>query len=143
MNKGYTQAFPIVVTYQNQVIQGMYAKGYVVNIRGRRYYVNNSNRYYKCGNYLIQGSCADLLKEKMIEIDDFLNDNNLNDKIQMILCVHDELQFEELVAGYEWAIAKIKEIMEDCPDVMVPIVAEVEKTTTTWDQKKAYHLEAA
>lgn len=142
MNKGYTSAFPIVVVYQNQVTQAMYAKGYVQNIRGRRYYVTNSNRFYKCGNYLIQGSCADLLKEKMIEIDDFLTSNNLEDAIQMILCVHDELQFAELKPGYEWAIAKIKEIMEDCPDVMVPIVAEVEKTETTWDQKKAYHVAA-
>ncbi len=69
----------------------------------------------------------------MIEIDEFLTANNC--KTRMILCVHDELQFEEY-EGEEWVIAKIKEIMEDVPDCYVPIVAEVEKTNTNWSEKK-------
>lgn len=136
MNKGYSDAFPLVVTYQNEVIVVMRNRGYAINLCGRRYYVSDWNKHYKVANYLIQGSCADLLKEKMIEIDQFLTDNNLNDKLRMILCVHDELQFEELVPGQGWAIAKIKGIMEDIPDVLVPIVAEVEFTETDWASKK-------
>lgn len=143
MNRGYTDAFPVVVTYQENVVVGMQRKGYVVNMSGRRYYLSDPRKFYKCANYLIQGSCADILKRKMIEIDNFMTANHLHDKLRMILCVHDELQFEQLVEGVEWAIWKIKEIMEDIPEVLVPIVAEVEYTETDWSAKKKVLLNVA
>jgi DNA polymerase-1 len=133
MNRGYTEAFPVVVTYQDAVVQTMQAQGYVENLFGRRYYLSDWNKFYKCGNYLIQGTSADYLKEKMIEIDDFLVENNLETK--MILCVHDELQFEG-VAGEEWAIMEIQKIMEYAPTVKLPIVADIEVTETYWSEKK-------
>jgi DNA polymerase-1 len=136
MNRGYTDAFPVVVTYQENVVVGMHRKGYVVNIAGRRYYLSDPRKFYKCANYLIQGSCADILKRKMIEIDEFMTANHLHDKLRLFLCVHDELQFEQLEDGVEWAIWKIKEIMEDTPEILVPIVAEVEYTETNWSAKK-------
>lgn len=133
LNQGYTDAFPVVIVYQENVTKALKKKGYAVNLYGRRYYITNYRKFYKCGNYLIQGSCAEILKMKMIEIDEFLTANNC--KTRMILCVHDELQFEEY-EGEEWVIAKIKEIMEDVPDCYVPIVAEIEKTATNWSEKK-------
>jgi hypothetical protein len=33
--------------------------------------------------------------------------------------------------------------MEDTPKILVPIVAEVERTETTWANKKAYNLSYA
>lgn len=133
MNRGYTEAFPLVVTYQDHVIKTMRERGYVVNMYGRRYYVSNWNKHYKCANYLIQGSCADMLKEKMLQIDELLTKHNC--KTRMILCVHDELQFEA-AEGEEWVIAEIKKIMEDTPNILVPIVAEAEMTKTYWSEKK-------
>jgi DNA polymerase-1 len=137
MNQGYTDAFPIVVTYQEGVIKKAREMGYVENLSGRRYYLANWNKHYKLANYLIQGSCADVLKKKMIQIDQFLTENNC--KTRMVLCVHDELQFEG-VEGEEWVIAKCKEIMEDTPDILVPIVAEAEVTYTDWASKKSFHV---
>jgi DNA polymerase I len=133
MNRGYTEAFPVVVTYQQNVIQKMRELGYVENCHGRRYYVSNWNKHYKCGNYLIQGDAADFLKEKMLEIDEFIEENNL--ETRMILCVHDELQFRG-VAGEEWAIMRIQEIMQDASIFMLPIVADIEVTKTYWSEKK-------
>jgi DNA polymerase-1 len=135
LNKGYTDAFPVVVTYQTMVVSAMKIKGFVKNLLGRRYYVSNWNKFYKCANYLIQGSCADVLKEKMIEIDMFLTSNNL--KSRMVMCIHDELQFE-VPDDEHWIIPKIKAIMEDTPNIHVPIVAEVEYTNTYWSDKKPY-----
>jgi DNA polymerase-1 len=135
MNKGYTDAFPVVVVYQDQVVSSARQQGYVANMSGRRYYLSNWNKHYKLANYLIQGSCADMLKEKMIEIDEFIVKNDLDEQVVMELCVHDELQFE-VAEGADWAIAEIKRIMEDAPDIMVPIVAEVEFTETNWAEKK-------
>lgn len=133
---GYTDSFPVVVQYQNKVIQAMHEKGYVENIYGRRYYLSDSKRFYKCGNYLIQGTCADDLKEKLMSIDNFLESNKL--KSRLILYVHDELQIE-LYEGEEWIISKIQNIMEYTPKINVPIVAEIEKTTTNWAEKKGDH----
>ena len=132
MNRGYTEAFPVVVRYQKWVDTVMDAQGYIENLYGRRYYINNPNRFYKCANYLIQGSCADMLKEKMILIDKYIQQNKL--KTSVVLCVHDELIFD-VPAGEEHHIHEIQRIMEDAPTILVPIVAEVERTTTTWADK--------
>jgi DNA polymerase-1 len=135
MAEGYTDAFPLVVLYQDKVSEGM-RKGYVVNMRGRRYYISDSRKFYKAGNYLIQGTSADILKEVMIKIDRLLTENDC--KAKMILCVHDELQFE-IPENEDWLVPKIKEIMESTTDIMVPIVAEVEFTSTNWAEKRKVH----
>lgn len=135
MAEGYTEAFPLVVVYQEKVSEGM-RKGYVVNMRNRRYYISDSRKFYKAGNYLIQGSCADMLKEKMIEIDQFLVSGN--HQTRMIMCIHDEIQFE-VPEGEDFLVPIIKAMMEDTQDITVPIVAEVEFTSTNWAGKKKVH----
>lgn len=132
MNRGYTEAFPLVVQYQKWVDVVMDKQGYIENLYGRRYYLNNPNRFYKCANYLIQGSSADMLKEKMLLIDKYIRDKKL--KTRMVLCVHDELIFD-VTKGEEHHIEIIKDMMEHAPNISVPIVAEVERTTTTWADK--------
>lgn len=144
LNRGYTDAFPKVITYQNAVISKVRRLGYGMNLYGRRYYLSKWYYAYKVANYLIQGSCADMLKEKMTIIDQFLVENGLEDKLGMILCVHDELQFEKYTdENLDWAVAEIKRIMENTPDILVPIVAEVEYTETDWSAKKKIALEVA
>lgn len=101
------------------------------NLYGRHYYGMSGHNY---SNAAIQGTGADLLKEKEVEIGDWLIANNM--KSQMQMNIHDEISF--LI--YDWEEAailyvKIKEIMEDLPGTLVPIVAEVEATQTTWADK--------
>ena len=132
MNRGYSEAFPLVIQYQKWVDSVMDKQGYIENLYGRRYYINNPNRFYKCANYMIQGSCADMLKNKMIEIHNYIKNNRL--KMRMIMCIHDELIFE-VPSGEEDHIENIKRMMEIEPSVHVPIVAEVERTSTTWADK--------
>lgn len=134
LNRGYTDAFPVVVQYQKGTEASMRKYGYVANMYGRRYYVNNPNRFYTVANYLIQGTCADDLKEKMIKIHKFIKENNL--KMRMVLCVHDEIQFSVPDPSEDWAIWEIKKIMEHTPKIQVPIVADVEFTDTYWSEKR-------
>jgi DNA polymerase-1 len=133
LNQGYTSAFPVVIEYQRAVERTFYEKGYAQNLYGRRYYLSDSWRYYKAANYIIQGSCADMLKDKMIRIYEYIKQNEL--KTRMILCVHDELQFE-VPPGEDWILPHIKAIMEDTPNIQVPIVCEVEFTETYWSDKR-------
>jgi DNA polymerase-1 len=133
MNRGYTEAFPLVVQYQKWVESVMDKQGYIENLYGRRYYLNNPNRFYKCANYLIQGSSADMLKKRMIEIDNYIKWNNL--KMRMVMCIHDELIFDVPESEIHH-IEEIKRQMQIEPMVHVPIVAEVERTKTTWADKE-------
>jgi DNA polymerase I-like protein with 3'-5' exonuclease and polymerase domains len=48
--------------------------------------------------------------------------------------IHDEMSFE-IYDGEEFLIPQIKAIMEDVPKMIVPVVAEVETTTTSWAEK--------
>lgn len=132
MNRGYSEAFPLVVQYQKWVESVMDKQGYIENLYGRRYYINNPNRFYKCANYLIQGSSADMLKEKMIEIDRYITERKL--KMRLVLCVHDELIFDVSSDEFEH-INTIRQMMESAPIIHIPIVAEVERTTKTWADK--------
>lgn len=132
MNRGYTEAFPLVVQYQKWVDSVMDKQGYIENLYGRRYYLNNPNRFYKCANYMIQGSSADMLKEKMTEIDAYIQKKKL--KMRMVMCIHDEIIFD-VPKGEETHVEIIKKMMEYAPNILVPIVAEVERTSTTWGDK--------
>lgn len=130
---GYTNAYPEVITYQNAVQNEHWRKGYVQNMYGRRYYLNDHNKSYVLANYLIQGTCADMMKEAMIRIYDYLKEQNC--ETRMIMTIHDEIMFKS-VKGEEHIIQKCKEIMEDNDWHMVPIVADIEVTETSWVDAK-------
>jgi len=63
-------------------------------------------------NAPVQGTSADILKIAMIRIDKYIIQNKLEEKIKMLLQVHDELVFEIKKDVEEKHILKIKEIME-------------------------------
>lgn len=135
MNRGFSEAFPTVVTYQNAVSAKVTRYGYAENLFGRRYYLSQSWRFYKAANYLIQGSCADDLKQKMITIDRLLTDHNC--KSRLVLCVHDEVVVE-VYQGEEWVVPQVQKIMEFTPLLRVPVVAEVESTESAWSEKQPF-----
>lgn len=133
--EGYNAAFPVVIDYQNAIVKALTKKGFVVGIYGRRYYLNEPRRFYRAANYIIQGSCAHDLKRKMFKIYNLLQDY----RSKMLLCIHDEIIF--IIHKDEYHLVPIiKEIMEYTPSLHVPIVAEVDYTTTNWADKEPYQL---
>lgn len=133
---GYNQAFPHLQVYSKAVIQQHRQKGYVQNMYGRRYYLKDTRGAYKLGNYLIQGTCADDLKEVIIKIDELL----LPYKSRFQMNIHDECSFE-IWNGEEHLIPKLLEIMQHkrvwCH---VPIISDVEVTSTNWSEKESYKV---
>lgn len=130
---GYSTAFPGVTDYQNMVIQTHHKRGYVQNAYGRRYYLTDMDKSYVLANYLIQGTCADMLKESIINCYNYLKSQNC--KTKMIMNIHDEIQFIS-VPGEEHHIMACKRIMEDHDWHMVPIVTDIEVTETDWASKE-------
>ena len=131
MDEAYYKAFPKILDYQKLVRDTFTRRGFVKNRYGRRYYLGNKRFVYKLYNYIIQGTCADMLKDKIIEVDKLL----LPYKSRFQMNIHDELSFE-IYKGEEFLIPAIKKIMEDVDWMTVPVVADVEVTKTNWAEKE-------
>ena len=130
---GFANRFKGVKLYGNWVNkQWVNNSGYVQNLFGRRYYLSDPAGVYKLNNYMIQGSAADLIKLAMIAIHSMLKKGGYKSKLQGT--IHDELCIC-IFEGEDEVISKVKEIMEKIAKTYVPIVAEVETTSTSWAEK--------
>lgn len=130
INNAYYAAFPGVKTYHNYCYDRANNYDYTSNLQGIKYYGLNG---HKLINTLVQGSAAYYLKEKIMAIDKYIRDNNLD--TQLMFQIHDELLF--IVPEYEIdEIFEFKRIMEDTDGWYIPIVAEIAVSNTTWAEKK-------
>lgn len=130
---GYDKAFPEVAIYQNMVKEQHWNNGYVQNMYGRRYYLEDINKSYVLNNYLVQGTCADLLKESMINVDKYLKENKA--QTRMVMVIHDEIIFTS-IPDEEHIVEGCKKIMENHPWHYIPIVVDKEVTKTNWASKE-------
>mgnify|MGYP002711880936 CR=1 FL=1 len=139
LSDAYNSAYPGVIEYQKVVQTELNMKGYVTNLYGRRYYLENSTNFYKANNYLIQGTGADALKEVEIKICDYLKDK----KSRFILPIHDELAIEVHPDEESFVPQKVQEIMQSVGDTIkwIPMLAEVEATETNWAEKKEVNFD--
>ena len=83
---------------------------------------------------LVQGSSAYYLKLKIRQLYDYSKAHNIKTRWQMQ--IHDELSWEHHSDDDPAIFFEFKRIMEDAPELYVPLVAEMEATTTTWKAKK-------
>lgn len=127
----YFETYPEVKTYMDEVVKTCKKQGYVSTLLNRKRYIptiNDKNfmvrqqaqRYAM--NTPIQGTGADILKLAMIEVDKALKEKNL--KSQMILQVHDELIFDVFEDELEEVMSVVKEKMENCIKMDVPLIVE-------------------
>lgn len=141
LDDAFYKAFPRIKDYQEWVNEQLTTYGFIENLYGRRYYMEDSRQFYKGCNYLIQGTCADMVKTFEINVYNYIKENNLG--IKMVLPIHDELIF--LVPyGEEKYVKDLKHIMEDTLDVIknVPMVASVDWSSTSWKDKVEYDFNA-
>ena len=66
-------------------------RGYIKTISGRRRRFPNKNHCWTAMNQLIQGSSADITKQKMVEVDEFFESEG--GKAQLQLQIHDDLNW--------------------------------------------------
>ena len=130
INDAYYKAFPGVKQYHDYCYAIANRQSYGQNLFGVRYY-NTSG--HKLINILIQGTGAYVLKIKIPEIARYLKDNGYKSKLQMQ--IHDELSFCWHEDDPPELFFELKHIMEDFTDFLVPIIADMEVTYTTWAEK--------
>jgi DNA polymerase I len=127
----YFQKFPSVKRYMDEVINSAREREYVETILGRRRYLRDINsrnatmRGFAERNAInapIQGSAADLIKIAMINIHNFLEQNNFRSR--MILQVHDELVFDVFKPELDKLKPEVEELMRSAIRLNVPIEVE-------------------
>lgn len=135
LDEAYYKTFPVVKDYQKWVTDCLFKYGYVENLMGRRYYMSDRKNYYKASNYVIQGTCADLVKQKQIEIYKYLKDK----KSKLVYPIHDEVMLyvhkEEL-----YVIEEVNRIITDTYDLIpyIPMLSDIEVSETNWADKMDY-----
>ncbi|MEH0154895.1 DNA polymerase I [Limibacter armeniacum] len=128
----YFEEFPSVKAYMDNAINKARDDEFAETIMGRRRYLRdiNSRNFTVRGmaernaiNAPIQGSAADIIKKAMIDIQQWIEENNLKSK--MIMQVHDELVFDAHNDELELLQQKVKELMENAYQMAVPLEVEV------------------
>ncbi|NVK25297.1 MAG: DNA polymerase I [Gammaproteobacteria bacterium] len=128
----YFERFPGVLTYMETTRKNAEEKGFVETIHGRRLYLPDINARNvprrkaaerAAINAPMQGTAADIIKLAMINVSNWLTEQNSKD-IKMIMQVHDELVFEISEAKVDEYIPKLVELMEQAASLDVPLIAE-------------------
>ena len=112
------------------VVRMIARRGWVQNKFGRIYKVP-ADKGYKAVNYLIQGTSADLLSERMIEVADYLE----NKKSGMILQVHDEIICEIHDDEYMEVAPAIRQLLVE-NSLGLPLHVDMEICDPSWATKK-------
>src|SRR5262249_32128951 len=132
--KKYFERFPGIRDYMESTKAFARDKGYVQTIFGRRAHypeIRSSNPSVRAFNERaainapIQGSAADVIRRAMIKMEPALEKAGLDDRVRMLLQVHDELIFEVEDADVERTMPIIVSVMENAAmpavDMKVPL----------------------
>lgn len=128
----YFERFPGILRYINETKEFAKEHGYVKTLMGRRRYIpqiNSSNWNTRSFaertaiNMPIQGTAADIIKQAMIDIQNYLEEEELGTK--MLLQVHDELIFEVPEEEADEVPQKLKELMETAFKLSCPLKVDM------------------
>lgn len=108
--------------------------GYITTLFGRHLHPESD---HKVINALIQGCAADLMRYSLVEIHKGLKAEKMVS--HLVLPVHDEAQIDAPIDEVD-RLSKLVPVWMDFPQVsaVVPILVDMEWTTTTWADKTPY-----
>ena len=86
---------------------------------------------YKGVNYLVQGTSADIMSERMIEIHKYLE----NKKSNLLLQVHDEIICEVHKDEVQTVLPKIRDLLKT-NTLDIPLDVDMEICSPSWATKK-------
>ena len=128
---GYFTAFPGVIDYIERQKQLAREQGYAVTLFGRKRYLpdilshNATVRSFAERNAVnspIQGTAADIIKMAMVTIHRRLKEEGL--KVQMIMQVHDELNFNVPISEVDRVREIVVSEMQNVVHLTVPLIAD-------------------
>ncbi len=120
----------------DKVVATVEDRGWIKNRYGRQYRINPQFAY-KGVNYLVQGTSADLLSERMLEVDTYLEET----KSSILLQVHDEIICEVHNSELETIPLKVREILE-INSLDIPLVVDMEICDPSWATKTDFAIKS-
>lgn len=136
----YFAKYPGVLAYMENTRDLAAEKGYVETLFNRRLYlpdIKSGNANVRKGaertaiNAPMQGTAADIIKRAMIKVDTWLQQSAIDAKV--ILQVHDELVLEVREDLVNEISEKIKVIMAEAAELLVPLIVDV-GIGDNWDE---------
>ncbi|SMN11959.1 DNA polymerase I [uncultured Candidatus Thioglobus sp.] len=128
----YFENYPAVAQYMENTKESAKEKGYVETVMGRRLYlpqINAKNKMLQqhalrtAINAPMQGSSADIIKQAMLDVAQWIGEDNAD--IKMIMQVHDELVFEVKADKAEEFSNKIQTLMSQAYTLDIPLVVDL------------------
>lgn len=129
--ENYFEQFPSAKKFMDNVKRKIIREGVVYNRFDRRYTIP-ADKAYTGVNYLVQGTSADYVKNRMIAIWEYLKPY----KTRMVAQIHDEIVFYVHKDEEKWIVPEVKAIMEErLLKVLLP--TDVSKCFPSWSEKGA------
>jgi DNA polymerase-1 len=126
----YERKTPSLPQLDRRLKDELFHSGFLTDEFGKQYHIpKNEDR--KCVNYRIQGTACNVFKIALLKLKDLLKDKKSN----VIQLIHDEIVFEIHETELN-LLPKIKAIMEDVPEIGVPLDVDVQYTETNWAEKQ-------
>ena len=124
----YHSKFPSVKEFLKTASAIGAKRGFVKSLLGRHIRFPEAKLSYKAGALIFQGGAADIMKKKIIE---------LNSNIEGLrLIVHDEFNFIVPEENQQAALKIFKKIMEDVPELNIPVRADIGAGQNWWEASK-------
>jgi DNA polymerase-1 len=89
----YFRAMPEIKTTQKAMERVFRQRGFMVTLLGRRLHLPSSDRSYVALNRILSGGNADVIKSKMVEIDDYLESES-RPPVDILNTIHDAVDFQ-------------------------------------------------
>lgn len=133
VKRAFFTAFPTAQPFIESVHRRAKQRGYVFNRYGRRYYIPEEH-VYAAVNYLVQGTCADIIKRALVRLANRFKAEGW--KTRLAAQMHDE--FLIYIKNEEWdaAVRAVIEIMEDVDIMKTKLFVEASIADLSWADKK-------
>ena len=138
----YYELYPGVKRYMDDIVAEAKEQGSVRTLWKRRRIIKelSSNQFMvrQMGerialNTPIQGTCADIIKKAMVDIDKKLEERKFKSK--MVLQIHDELIFDVVESEKDELVSLVKEVMTHVIDLKVPLKVSADLGDNLYDTK--------
>ncbi|CAM4084147.1 DNA polymerase I [Vibrio neonatus] len=129
----YFERYPGVMQYMEETRSQATEQGYVETLFGRHLYlpeINSRNGMRRKAaeraaiNAPMQGTAADIIKKAMLLVDEWIEKQQGEPKVRMLMQVHDELVFEVREDALQEIESNIQNLMESAAKLDVPLVAD-------------------
>ncbi|MDD3098257.1 MAG: DNA polymerase I [Candidatus Pacebacteria bacterium] len=139
----YFSKFSGLKKYLDDVLDKAKRTGYVETLFGRKRYLPLLGGFGRTAkeqerialNMPIQGLAADIIKMAMIRIQKLANEERFEEKVKILLQIHDELILEVKSEIINDISPCLKEAMENAAQLTVPLRADI-RIGTTWGEMK-------